>query len=308
MILTSPIAVRTLAERFSATLVGNAQLQITGINEIHKVNSGDLTFVDHPKYYQRALNSAASVILIDQPANCPDGKALLVVAQPWQVYDTLVREVRPLRPLTASIHASASIGERTIIEPGVVIGPDVRIGSDCYVQANAYIGEHCLIGNRVTIQSGAILGTDAFYYKKQDGKHQKWRSGGRVVVEDDVEIGAACTINRGVSGDTLLGKGTKLDSQVHLGHGVVIGKHCLLAAQVGIGGKTIVGDYCVLYGKVGVSNSLTIADHTTILGGSNVTKSIRESGTYFGYPAAQTPRIYRELAALRQLPDHLKDT
>ncbi|MCB0617715.1 MAG: UDP-3-O-(3-hydroxymyristoyl)glucosamine N-acyltransferase, partial [Saprospiraceae bacterium] len=164
-----------------------------------------------------------------------------------------------------------------------------------------------VIGEHVTIQAGAIIGTDAFYYQRREEGYAKWRSGGRVVIEDRVEIGAGCTINKGVSGDTIIGEGSKLDCQVHIGHGVVIGKNCLLAGQVGVGGKTVIEDNVVLYGQVGVIQRVRIGRDAVVLAGAGVSKSLEGGKVYFGAPASEAPTKYREIAALRHLPEFFKN-
>ena len=307
MKLPYPIPVRELAKKTGATLIGDETLVATGINEIHKVEPGDITFADVAKYFQKALRSEATIIILSEPAVCPEGKAILVCGQPFQVYDGLVREFRPFRPLSAAIAEDAHIHPTAIIEPNTTIAHDVRIGAHSYIQANVYIGEHTVIGEHVTIQAGAIIGSDAFYYKKTDKGYLKWRSGGRVVIEDHVEIGAGCTINKGVSGDTFIGEGTKLDCQVHVGHGAVIGKNCLIAGQVGIGGKTIIEDDVVLYGQVGVIQAVRIGKGAVVLAGAGVSKDLEGGKTYFGSPAEESGVRYRELAALRHLPEFFKD-
>lgn len=298
-----PIPVRVLAERFQALqVIGDAGLSATGINEIHKVEPGDIAFSDVKKYFQPTLDSAATVIFLNEAAECPPGKAILVLEAPFSAYDTLIREYRPFSPLTAPVHYRARIDPTAVIEPGVVIADNVHIGAHCYIQGNTYIGEHTHIGNHVQIGAGSLIGTDAFYFKKHpDGSFQKWRSGGRVIIHDHVDIGAGCTINKGVSGDTVIGEGTKIDCQVHLGHGVVIGRNCLLMAQVGIGGKTIVEDQVVLYGQVGVAQNLHIGRGAVVLAKSGVSKSLEAGKTYFGIPAEEARGKYRELAAIRQL-------
>jgi UDP-3-O-[3-hydroxymyristoyl] glucosamine N-acyltransferase len=305
----SPIPVSVLAARFNARqVIGDGNLVATGINEIHKVEPGDIAFSDVKKYFAVTLESAATVILLNEPAECPPGKVILVVEQPFEVYDTLIREYRPFAPLTTPVHHGAEIHPTAIIEPGVVIGNNVRIGANTYIQANAFIGDYSYIGDEVRIGAGAIIGTDAFYFKKHpDGSFQKWRSGGRVIIHDRVDIGAGCTINKGVSGDTVIGEGTKIDCQVHLGHGVVVGRNCLLMAQVGIGGKTIVEDQVVLYGQVGVAQNLHIGKGAVVLAKSGVSKSLEGGKTYFGIPAEEARGKYRELAAIRQLPELLKN-
>jgi len=282
-------------------------LAATGINEIHKVQVGDIAFSDVKKYFEKTLKSAATVILLNEVVECPPGKAILVVANPFEVYDTLVRDHRPFEPLTEPVSHRAEIHPTAIIEPGVVIAPNVTIGAHSYIQANAYIGEHTHIGSHVHIGPGTIIGSDAFYFKKQaDGSLHKWRSGGRVIIHDRVDIGAGCTINKGVSGDTIIGEGSKLDCQIHIGHGVVIGKNCLFAAQVGIGGKTVIGDNVVLYGQVGIAQAVHIGDGAVLLAKSGAGKSLEGGKTYFGAPCDEAREKFKELAALRQLPALLK--
>ena len=302
-----PISVTELAQRFDAQVIGDATLSATGINEIHKVEPGDIAFSDAPKYFAKTLGSAATIILLNQTADCPPGKAILVVDNPFEVYDTLVQEHRPIRPVLEAVNPAAVIHPTAIIEHGVVIAADVRIGAHSHIQANTYIGEHTIIGDEVTIGPNSIISSEAFYFKKQpDGTYRKWRSGGRVIIENRVDIGAGCTINKGVSGDTVIGEGSKLDGQIHIGHGAVVGKNCLFAAQVGIGGKTIIEDNVVLYGQVGVAQAIRIGAGAVVLAASGVSKSLEGGKTYFGAPAEEVREKYKELAALRQLPELLK--
>jgi UDP-3-O-[3-hydroxymyristoyl] glucosamine N-acyltransferase len=297
-----PIPVSALAERFQAQLIGDASLLATGINEIHKVQPGDIAFSDAPKYFQKTIDSAATILLLNAPAECPPGKAILVVQQPFQVYNTLVLEERPPAFLSAQISDQAQIDPTAVLEPGVVIAHDVVIGAHCHIMANTVIGPHTIIGNGVIIGANCHISSDAFYFKKHsDGSFQPWRSGGRTLIEDDVQIGSGCTIAQGVSGDTVIGKGSKLDCQIHIGHGAVIGQHCLFAAQVGIGGKTIIGDHVTLYGQVGVAQAIEIGAHAVVLAKSGVSKSLEGGKTYFGIPAEEARSKYKELATLRRL-------
>jgi len=301
MQFTRPIPVRQFADHFNLKIIGNQDLMITGINEIHKVRPGDITFVDSQKYYHKSVYSSASAIIIDQITDFPEGKALLIADKPFEVYNQIARDHYPFQPVTSTTESDCTVGKNTIIEPNVIIGHRVVIGDDCYIQAGSYIGNDTVIGDRSIIQAGALIGTDAFYFKKENGRYIKWHSCGRVIIQNDVVVGAGCTINRGVSGETIIGEGSKLDSQVHLGHGVVVGKHCLLAAQVGIGGKTIIGDESVIYGQVGIAQNLHIGAGTVILAKSGVSKNLDGGKVYFGYPAAEAREKYKELAALRMM-------
>ncbi len=307
MKFSNPVPIRELAEKLGAKLLGNADLMATGINEIHKVQAGDITFVDHEKYYDKALASAATIIIINKVVECPDGKALLVHPNAFEKYDSIAKKNRPFIPLSAKIADSAMIHPSVILEPNVIVGPHCTIGENSYIQANVTIHEYSKIGKNVVIQSGSVIGTDAFYFKKNQESYKKWRSCGRVVIENNVEIGASCTINKGVSGDTVIGEGSKFDCQIHIGHGVVVGKNCLFAAQVGIGGKTIVGDNVVLYGQVGIAQNLTIGDNVVVLAKSGVSKSLEGDKTYFGTPASEARQRYKELATLRRLPQIIAD-
>ncbi|MDX1478349.1 MAG: UDP-3-O-(3-hydroxymyristoyl)glucosamine N-acyltransferase [Saprospiraceae bacterium] len=303
MKLPTPIPVRQLADQVGAQLIGDDSLMITGVNEIHKVQPGDLTFSDVEKYFNKSLQSAATVIVLNKPAECPPGKAILVCDNPFEVYESLIAQHSPAARLTASIDPDADIHPDAQIEPGVVIGPEVTIGADTIIEANVVIRTQTTIGRRVQIQSGTVIGSDAFYFKKQDERYRKWTSGGRVVIGDDVYIGANCTINRGVSGDTVIGRGTKIDCLVHIAHGVEIGEDCIIAGQVGISGKTIVGDRCTIYGQVGIAPSLRIGDDVVIHPKSGVGEDLEGNKRYFGAPALEARAKWREIAALKQLPD-----
>lgn len=307
MKLPTPLTVSEIAEMIGAEIIGDASILVTGVNEIHKVQPGDLTFSDLAKYFERSLSSDASVVILNSETTCPPGKAILIHDEPFKAYDSIVARYMPFRPLSAMISDSAIIDSSTIIEPGVVIGNQVTIGKNCYIQAGAYIGDFTEIRDNVVIQARSIIGTDAFYYKRYSSHYQKWRTGGRVVIENDVEIGAGCTVNRGVSGDTFIGQGTKFDCLIHIGHGAVIGRNCLFAAQVGIGGKTIIEDDVVLYGQVGVAQNLHLGKGAVVLAKSGVSKSLEGGKTYFGIPAAEIKEKYKELAALRNLPEFLKE-
>lgn len=302
MKLKKGILVKEIAEQYNCEIIGDENFIITGLNEIHKVEHGDITFVDIEKYYQRSLDSAASVIIINKKVKCPPGKVLLYHQDPFSVYNDIAIKHSPFTPFTGPVPNYEEKYPGVIIEPMAVVVPGATIGEGSYIQAGAYVGSCCIIGKNVIIQANAILGTDAFYMKKQkDGSYTKWHSCGRVIIEDDVVIGAGCTINRGVSGDTVIGQGSRLDSQVHVGHGAVIGKNCLFAAQVGIGGKTIIGNNVAVYGQVGIAQSLVIPDDVTILAKSGVSKDLQKGKTYFGIPAQEVGQAFKEMATLRML-------
>jgi UDP-3-O-[3-hydroxymyristoyl] glucosamine N-acyltransferase len=298
-----PVPIKEIAAWIDATLIGDPTLNATGINEIHKVEKGDITFVDVEKYFRKSIDSKASIIILNKYTECPDGKALLLCEKPFLAYDSIVRRMRTPLIWNEIPKVNQSISPDATIEPNVMIGNHVEIGAGSYLQAGTIIRDHVSIGKNVTIQSGAIIGTDAFYLKKWDSHYQSWTTGGKVVIENEVQIGAGCTINSGVSGDTVVGEGTKIDCQVQIGHGVVIGKHGLIAAQVGIAGKTIIGDHCVIYGQVGIAQNLVIGNHVTILAKSGVGENIADGKIYFGIPAMEAKLKKRELVVLKQLSE-----
>jgi len=306
MKFSEPISVKSIAEKYDLKIIGDDSLMATGINEIHKVENGDITFSDNQKYFKKSLQSAATIIILNEVADCPPGKVILIAEEPFYVYNSIVTKHRPLRSLSANIAVTANVHPSAIVEPGVIIGPNVRIGKYSHIQANTVILEHVIIGDHVNIQPGTIIGSDAFYYKRGKDGHKKWRSGGRVIIEDHVEIGALNTINSGVSGDTIIGEGTKLDCQVHVGHGAVIGKRCLLAAGVLIAGKAIIGNDVVLYGAVGVVQAIKIEDNVTVLAKTLVNKNLEKGKTYNGLPASESTQRNREIIALKNLPDFMK--
>ena len=310
MKLKQPVTLKAIANLINAEIIGDENALVTGINEIHKVQKGDLTFVDVEKYFSKSFKSAATFIIVNKKVDAPEGKSLLFHEDPFSAYDSLTQHFQPFEYISTPQSSSSQIGEGTIIEPNVIIGNHVKIGKNCHIRANVVLHAHTEIGDNVIIQSGTVVGTDAFYYKVRSDKFEKWHSCGRVLIQNDVEIGALCTIDKGVSGDTIIGEGTKIDNHCHIGHGVVIGKRCLLAAQVGIAGKTTLEDGVILYGQVGVSKSLTIGSKAVISAQSGVSKSLPGGKAYFGSPAVPIRTHHRERAALRGLPaliEKLKD-
>lgn len=300
-----PVPLTTLAALVGAELTGNISAMATGINEIHKVENGDIVFVDHPKYYETCLQSAASFIIINKKLECPEGKALLVVTDPFEAYLTIVNQYRPFAPSMKMISDTAFMDEGTVIMPGAYIGNHVQIGKNCIIYPQVIILDHCRIGDHVIIQAGSVIGSDAFYYNKRTSRpihYKKMTSCGRVIVEDGVEIGANCTIDRGVSGDTVIGAGTKMDNLVHIGHDTVVGKNCLFAAQVGIAGATTIGDNVILWGQVGVSKTLHIGNDAVVYAQSGVKDSIPGGKVYFGSPVEEAREKMKELVWIKRIP------
>lgn len=299
----SPQTLEKIAQILECEYVGEPKFPVLGMNEIHVVQPGDIVFVDHPKYYDKALESMATIILINKKVTCPPGKALLISDDPFRDFNKLTNHFRPFEPARAVIAESAKIGVHTIIQPNVFIGNNVVIGDDCVIHPNVIIYDNTVIGNNVTIHAGTVLGADAFYYKNRPEKFDKLVSGGNVVIKDHVDIGALCTIDKGVSASTIIGEGTKLDNQVHVGHDSVIGKRCLIASQVGIAGCVLIKDFVTIWGQVGITSGITIGEKVVISAQSGVSKSLPANKSYFGTPADEFRKKYKELASIRLIPD-----
>ncbi|MFD2550914.1 UDP-3-O-(3-hydroxymyristoyl)glucosamine N-acyltransferase [Bizionia sediminis] len=296
-----------IADLINATFVGAPDFPVLGMNEIHVVEPGDIVFVDHPKYYDKALQSAASIILINKQVSCPEGKALLVSDDPFRDFNKLTQHFKPFQPAHSAIASSAKIGENTIIQPNSFIGNNVVIGNNCIIHANVIIYDNTVIGNNVNIQAGTVLGASAFYYKKRPEGFDPLLSGGRVVIQDNVDIGALCTIDRGVTGDTTIGAGSKLDNQIQIGHDTVLGKKCLIASQVGIAGCVVIEDEVTMWGQVGCSSGVTIGAKAIILAQAGISKSLAGNKTYFGTPAQEARTAMKDMAAVKQIPNLIAD-
>ena len=306
MKLPAPVSVQWLSEFTNATIIGNEQNFITGINEIHQVENGDIVFVDHPKYYAACLQSAATCILINsKEVELPAGKTLLYCEAPFDAYAKIIHHFKPFKISTESISSDLKVGAATVIMPHVFIGANVQIGDRCILHPGVTILDDTIIGDDVVIQANTVIGSDAFYYntkKNRPAWYVKMPSCGRVIIEDKAEIGASCTIDRGVSGDTIIGMGSKLDNMVHIGHDTQLEANCLIAAQVGIAGGVKIKAGVTLWGQVGVSKTLTIGENAVVLGKSGVVSSIDGNKTYLGFPAEDASVKRREYVWIKRIP------
>ena len=307
MKLNNDITLADISKMINAEYEGDANMMISGLNEIHMVEPGDLTFVDHPKYYDKALNSQATTVIINKKVTTPNGKALIFSDDPFRDYVSIVKHFRKFEKCNSNISESAEIGEGTVIQPGAFIGNHVKIGKNCIIHANVSIYDHCTIGNNVIIHANSVIGADAYYFKRRPELLDKLESCGTVVIEDNVEIGALCSIDIGVSGETRICSGTKFDNHVQVGHDTFIGKNCLIGSQCAIAGVTIIEDEVILWSKVAVNKDLVIGKGAIVLATSAVDKSLKGGKQYFGTPAVEAYERWREMAALRQLPKLLKN-
>ncbi len=306
MKLSPALTLKEVAALINAKYVGDPGFPVTGINEIHMVEPGDLTFVDHPKYYAKALNSKATTILINKEVEAPAGKVLIISDKPFDDYVSLATRFRPFEKAVSAVSPSAEIGEGTVIQPGAFVGNHVIIGKNCIIHANASIYDHCVLGDRVIIHSGAVIGADAYYYQRRPEGYKKLESCGRVILEDDVEIGALSSIDKGVSGDTVISKGTKMDNHVQVGHDTYIGRNCLIGSHSAIAGVTRIEDDVILWANVLVNKDIIIGPKAIVLALSGIDKSMEGGKTYYGVPAIDARKKWRELAMIRMLPELLK--
>nr|WP_321412919.1 UDP-3-O-(3-hydroxymyristoyl)glucosamine N-acyltransferase [uncultured Allomuricauda sp.] len=297
---------KEISEIIDANFVGDENFPVLGMNEIHVVEEGDIVFVDHPKYYDKALQSKATVVLINKEVHRPEGKALLVSDDPFRDFNKLTQHFKPFESSASSIADSAEIGEGTVIQPNAFIGNHVKIGKNCVIHPNVTIYDGCILGDNVTIHAGTVLGADAFYYKNRPEGFDKLISGGNVVIENNVDIGAGCTIDRGVTGSTTIKEGSKLDNQIQVGHDTIIGKKCLIASHVGIAGCCIIEDEVTLWGQVGITSGATIGKKAVILAQSGISKSLEGGKTYFGSPAEEAREKLKQIAYIKKIPEILK--
>jgi len=297
---------KDFAEYLNATYVGNDDHEITGINEIHMVSPGDITFVDFHKYYDKALNSKASTVIINKNVAPPEGKALIISDDPFRDFNKIVTRFRKFEPCAKNISDTAEIGEGTVIQPGAFIGNHVKIGKNCIIHPNVSIYDYSIIGNNVIIQSNAVIGGDAYYFKRRPTHYEKMESCGRTILEDDVEIGALCAVDKGVSGDTIIGKGTKLDNHVQIGHDTHVGKNCLIGAHSAVAGVTVIEDDVCIWAQVMVNKDIVVGKGAVLLATSAIDKSVEGGKVYFGSPAIEARKKWREIAALKKLAENSK--
>jgi UDP-3-O-[3-hydroxymyristoyl] glucosamine N-acyltransferase len=289
--------IASIAQMIGANIVGNPQLLVTGSNLIHRVAEGQMVFVAHPKYYQMAIDSKASVILLNQIIDCPPHKALLISEDPFGDFNKINLQLANGQPAGQD----NQIGPETYIHPSATIGQGVQIGRGCSIGPNVVINDHTIIGNFVQIQAGTIIGSEAFYYRKAPYGFEKLQSVGHVIIEDYVEIGANCTIDRGIADSTIISKSTKMDNQIQIGHDTIIGERCLIASQVGISGSCFIGNDVTIWGQVGVASAIKIGDKAIILAKSGVSKDLKGGKTYFGLPAEEATGFYKKTVRINNL-------
>jgi len=309
-----------------------ADRRITNIAPLDQAGPSDLAFLDRPRFVSDLRSTRAGICLVAErfAAEAPPGVGVLVSAHPYRAFVLVARTLfaGALRPSSlfeasgvaagAHVHAAArlesdvtvdpgavigpraEIGARTRIGAAAVIGPGVRIGRECCIGAGASI-THCLMGDRVIVHPGSRIGQDGFGYVMERGGHLKVPQVGRVIIQDNVEVGAGTTIDRGANRDTVIGEGTKIDNLVQVGHNVVIGRHCILVAQTGIAGSVTVGDFVVLGARVGVNNHVKIGEGAQIAATSVIHGDVPPGARWGGIPAKPARLWFREMKLLEQM-------
>jgi len=318
--------VEELARHVNGTVAGDGSVRISSAAALAQAGAGQISFLSNRRYAKLLATTSASAVVVAEPAPCP--AAQIVVKNPYYAFARIVVLLHGHRPhefsgvsRQASIDPTASVGEgariqdfvvisrnarigrRCVLYAGVFVGPGAEIGDDCVLYPNVVVCDHVRIGHRVIVQPNASIGEDGFGFATEAGVHHKIPHLGRVVLEDDVEIGANCAIESGLLQDTRIGRGSKIGDSVVIGHGVQVGPGCLMVAQSGIAGSTTLGRYCVLAGQVGIAGHLNIGNQVVIGAQSGVAGDLPDGVTVFGSPAIEIKRALKAYSLVRCLPE-----
>lgn len=320
-----------IAILLQGNVIGDKSKVITGFNGINEAGPGDLTFLSNPKYISALKTTKAAAVLVGRDV-IAEGMTLIRVDNPSLAFAIAMDAcLEKFRPAFTGVHSTAvmgknvilgkdvslgpyaiieddvTVGDNTVIMGGCYIGKGTTIGGNCLLYANVTVREHVSIGDRVAVHSGAVIGSDGFGYEQVDGKHVKIPQAGTVVIEDDVEIGANVTIDRARFDKTLIGRGTKIDNLVQIGHNVIIGENCIIIAQAAVAGSARVGKGVILAGQSGLAGHLTVGEYAVVAAQAGVTKSVPPRMMVSGYPAKPHDHAQKVNACVQRLP-HYVDT
>ncbi len=318
-----------LAKEIGAAFTGDGSISLHGLAPLDSAQEGYLSFLTNLKYSKLAETTRASAILLEKPL-AGVSKPFLLIPNPYAKLPRLIQMFYPPSPQEPGIQegawvhpkatvdpsatlypgvvvaAGAKVGARSLLYPGVFLGQDAQVGEDCILYSNVTVRDRCLLGNRVILQPGVVIGGDGFGFAPDKGSYEKIPQVGNVVLEDDVELGSNTCVDRAALGSTRIGKGTKLDNLVQIGHNVVIGENTIIVSQTGISGSTQIGNHVVMGGQVGLAGHLKIGDHVTLATRTGVMEDIPEKGVYWGSPSGPMAVEMKNVAAYRQLPDMVK--
>jgi UDP-3-O-[3-hydroxymyristoyl] glucosamine N-acyltransferase len=324
-----PFSAAEISQILGGQVLGDASLALKGFAPADHAQAGDLTFAENESYFARADQSAASAIIVDGDFTS-EQKTLIRVPNARIAFAKAMKLFFPEPVFAAGVHATAIVPASATVDPTAHLGPycvldeNVRIGPRCVLRGGNHIGANCQLGeevhlfpnvtlyanteagNRVRIHSGAVIGADGFGYVLDEGSHRKVPQIGKVILGDDVEIGANVTIDRGALGPTIIGKGTKIDNLVQIAHNVVVGEHCLIVSQAGVAGSAKLGNYVILAGQVGIAGHLKIGDHVSVGAQSGVMHDIPAGQMWLWTPALPNRQAKRQMLAMQELPDMLR--
>ncbi|MBK9120096.1 MAG: UDP-3-O-(3-hydroxymyristoyl)glucosamine N-acyltransferase [Phycisphaerales bacterium] len=315
-----------LAERLAGTLVGNGTVTICSVAPLADAGPDALSWIGDRKYVPKLATTRAGIVLVSAEIEVPPGLTAIRVADPDLALCVVLEALRPPLPVVpvgidptatvagdavvtdacigphVTVSAGAVIGAGTQLHAGVYIGPGVTVGCACVLWPNVVVREYASLGDRVVIHPNATIGADGFGYHQRGGEHRKIPQIGRVVIEDDVEIGAGTCIDRARSGETRIGRGSKIDNLVQIGHNCQIGAHCIIVSQCGLSGSTVLGDYALLAGQAGVADHVRIGSRAVITARAGVMTNVPDGAVFGGQPALDHRDEFRQYAAVRRLP------